>query len=890
MRYSFTKRMLSLVLTLVMVLSIVTVGIVSAGAATLSKPTIYVRDASGSGFALWAWTAEDNNLYSAWDTRPTSASATADADGWQAYPSVLAIGQNKQYSVKVTKSASTTVSDSWTEFVAFGDTWIEINEKGKFTVYDHNPDAEPKTKANAFKEAIWVDTQADEITDAADTTALVKFYEREAGVYRLYLPSGVDGTVPVYHSYDNLAIDGTVITPGDTFTFADGTEYAITGDVTGTLKVYQSANVYTMYMTGNSSLPIETSTAIVHKDQVERKGGNVYTADSTGTIDLQDTVSKIKGRGNSSWEASQRLYGKYAYNLTLENKTTELVDGDVKTKKYSMLANNADESMMRNLLIYNLADAIGLDYTPTIRVFDFYDNGNYHGTYTVCEKVEVGKSGLLSGVASLDDANEEVNPEWEDAEQKTNGKSSTSKGFYKYVDTPDPEDITGGYLLEFELSERFDNEVSGFVSSKGQPVVVKYPEFASKNEVLYIMDLFNKAESAIYDADADIEEISKYVDVESFAKMYLIQEFSKNIDAAVTSFYIYKQADKDGDGKLHASPVWDYDWTCGQFNDNRTVTDGTASLLDSTGWTTRYRCIDNNLAKGNNFQAQLCACPEYWDVVQGVWYTNFADKADAVLFDDATETLEASDALISDYYAMMKETIKCNESRWGFIAKDLTVEWKSYNTGATPVEVVNYLNDWLFDRYTWMGANIGTEPAPAAPALTIAAADDKGALADNGTVDAPVEVISDLIINLEADCVADYTLTVNGEAVKLNGNTYTVALEEDVVTEIAVTATAKHVATVSTYPDGIATETATFYVVKNTPEYLYGDADLDGIVTVMDATLIQQYCALLEDLSATSLLTADANGNGTVSVMDATHVQRFVADLTCSAKVGTVIE
>ena len=59
MRYSFTKRMLSLVLTLVMALSIVTVGMVSASAATLSKPTIYVRDASGSGFALWAWTAED---------------------------------------------------------------------------------------------------------------------------------------------------------------------------------------------------------------------------------------------------------------------------------------------------------------------------------------------------------------------------------------------------------------------------------------------------------------------------------------------------------------------------------------------------------------------------------------------------------------------------------------------------------------------------------------------------------------------------------------------------------------------------------------------------------------------------------------------------------------
>lgn len=895
MRYSISKRVLSLVLTLVMVLSVATVGIVSAGAATLSKPTIYVRDASGSGFALWAWTADDSNLYTAWDSRPTSASVTADEDGWQAYPSVLAIGQNKQYSVKVTKSASTSVSDSWTEFVAFGDTWIEISSKGKFTVYDHNPDDETVvTKATAYKEALWVDTQADEITDETDITALVKWYERDSSTFRLYLPSGMDvSAVPVYHSYSSLAIDGVSITPGDTVAFADGQEYAISGDVTGTLKVYQSANVYTMYMTGDNSLPIETSTAIVHKDQVERKGGNIYTADATGAIAIQDTISKIKGRGNSSWEASQRLYGKYAYNLTTNTKTKALVGGDVKTKKYSMLANNADESMMRNLVIYNLADAIGLDYTPTIRVYDVYDNGNYHGTYTVCEKVEVGSSGLLSGITSLDDDNADVNPDIEDAEQMTNGKSSTSAGFYKYVDSPDPADITGGYLLEFELSERFDNEISGFVSSKGQPVVVKYPEYATKNEVLYIMDLFNKAESAVYASDADINEISKYIDVESFAKMYLIQEMSKNIDAAVTSFYIYKESDLTGDGRLHASPVWDYDWTCGQFDDTRPVTGGTGDLLDSTGWTTRYRCIDNSTSKGNNLQAQLCACPEYWDVVQGVWYTNFADKASQVVFDDSTDTLEASDALISQYYAMMADTIKCNESRWGFISKDLTESWHSYDTGETPVEVVNYLNDWLYDRITWIGANIGTEPTPVAPQLTVTAADAKGTLAEAGTADAPVEVNADVVINLSAvaDVATDVTLTVNGEKVKLNAdNSYTVALEEGVATEIAYTATAKNVTTVSTATDAIATVSGTYYVTKNTPELIYGDADLDGVVSVLDATLIQQYCALLANLSDLQLTTADASGNGLVNVMDATHIQRYVAELSCSAYVGTVIE
>ncbi|MBE6825175.1 MAG: hypothetical protein E7513_07540 [Ruminococcaceae bacterium] len=893
---SILKRVLSLMLTLLIVVSIATVGMVASSAATLSKPTVYVRDASGLGYALWAWTAEDNNLFSAgWNARPTSDSATADENGWKAYASDIAIGQNKQYSMKITQTSDRTNSKSLVEFVAFGDLWIDISAKGKVSYYEYNPDdATVKTKATAYKEALWVDTQADEITDETDTTALVKWLERSSGTYRLYLPSGLDITaVPVYHSYENLSIDGVAITPGDTVQFADGQEYAISGDVTGTLKVYQSANVHTMYMTGQSSLPIETSSAIVSKDDVERKGGNIYTADATGAIAIQDTISKIKGRGNSSWEASQRIYGKYAYNLTTDTKTKALVGGDVKTKKYSMLANNMDESMMRNLFIYSLADAIGLDYTPTIRIYDVYDNGNYHGTYAVCEKVEVGSSGLLSGITSLDDDNADVNPEIEDAEQKNNGKSSSSAGFYKYVDSPDPADITGGYLLEFELSERFDNEISGFVSSKGQPVVVKYPEYATKNEVLYIMDLFNKAEAAVYASDADINEISKYIDVESFAKMYLIQEMSKNLDAAQTSFYIYKESDLTGDGRLHASPVWDYDWTCGQFEDTRPVTQGDSNLRTTTGWTTRYRRIDNNSSKDNNLQAKLCACPEYWDVVQGVWYTNFADTAFSYVFDDNTDTLEGSTAKISEFYAMMKESIKMNESRWGFISKDLTLEWRSYDTGDTPADVVNYLNDWLFDRLTWLDANIGTEPTPQAPQLTVTVLDAKGELAQEGTLEAPVVVNSDVTINAEAvsDFATDIALTVNGEKVKVDADgNYTVALTEGEATEITFTVTAKNVNTVSTSPDGIATFTATYYVVKEEPTLIYGDADLDGSVSIFDATKIQQYCAYIIKFNEAQLKCADVNASGSATIMDVTHIQRYLAELSCNPLVGTVVE
>ena len=45
--------------------------------------------------------------------------------------------------------------------------------------------------------------------------------------------------------------------------------------------------------------------------------------------------------------------------------------------------------------------------------------------------------------------------------------------------------------------------------------------------------------------------------MDSWAKMYLLQEFAMNLDAARTSFYLIKP---QGEDKLYASPVWDFDY------------------------------------------------------------------------------------------------------------------------------------------------------------------------------------------------------------------------------------------------------------------------------------------------------------------------------------------
>lgn len=84
--------------------------------------------------------------------------------------------------------------------------------------------------------------------------------------------------------------------------------------------------------------------------------------------------------------------------------------------------------------------------------------------------------------------------------------------------------------------------------------------------------------------------------------------------------------------------------------------------------------------------------------------------------------------------------------------------------------------------------------------------------------------------------------------------------------------------TLYVYKDSYAQQ----YAVENSinyeviPEYEIGDVDMNGIVNIRDATLIQSYAASIKELSDYQLSIADVNGDGTVNVSDATQIQRIL--------------
>lgn len=62
-------------------------------------------------------------------------------------------------------------------------------------------------------------------------------------------------------------------------------------------------------------------------------------------------------------------------------------------------------------------------------------------------------------------------------------------------------------------------------------------------------------------------------------------------------------------------------------------------------------------------------------------------------------------------------------------------------------------------------------------------------------------------------------------------------------------------------------------------EMTLGDINGDGIITVADATMIQEYAAELRDFDPTELCAADTNHDGIVSVSDATLIQQYAAEM-----------
>ena len=323
------------------------------------------------------------------------------------------------------------------------------------------------------------------------------------------------------------------------------------------LCLMKSANLPTIYLESDSG----TLDAVWADKEVE-ENGKMQILDTDGTLLYKGGLKGIKCRGNYSFAHFQ----KKSMTLTLKEEMSLLGLGS--SEKYSLVANASDPTLVRNEIARKMEAALETEYTNDGKFVDLYANGDYLGTYYLCETIEIGNERI-----QITDMEAGMELLYQKANYESLEMYETEDKKAKQMDV-NPADITGGYLVEREYEKRYKEEYafnpSSFRTQGGEYFVVKSPLYCSDEQIDYIKDYFDKAETAMLAKDGIHPQTGlaydAYIDVDSFVKKYLVEEVTKNYDGGVSSSYFYKDSDLL-DGRIKAAPIWDCDMSMGSYLD-----------------------------------------------------------------------------------------------------------------------------------------------------------------------------------------------------------------------------------------------------------------------------------------------------------------------------------
>ncbi|MBO2515735.1 MAG: hypothetical protein CW338_00465 [Clostridiales bacterium] len=518
----------------------------------------------------------------------------------------------------------------------------------------------------------------------------IRWKKTDSGKYDLYLPACMDtSSLRVYLTGDasDFEVNGETVAnreltgafvPGTTVTVSNGkNRYEVT--------VYQSANAGAVYLRTESG-----SLNYLSESKRHHEGGSVKIVDVNGEISYEGELDYVRLRGNYSFQVVKK-----SFHLKLPVKAKIL--GMKKAKTWLLLANYCDNSQIRDAIALDMADAAGMTFSMHYRFVDVYVNNSYYGTFMLTEKVQVGKNRVE--IFDLEEATEALNSR----PLSSYGQMGTDKvrnGSYKYYNIPnDPEDITGGYLIQIELSKRYVGSMCGFVTDCGQCILVKSPEFASKAQMQYIRSLVQSFENAI-SAEDGIDPVTgrhytEIADMTSMVQKYLIEEIMKNLDGNKTSFYMYKYPDSVST-KLFFGPVWDFDNSLGVYSDDKYAgkTNVPEGLLvgEKPG---AERSIEEYY-----FFPKLYAHEDFRAAVKEAYRTVFRPMIEVLLGQREPSGATGNLRSLDEYEALLAPSTRMNfllRPTLGKHDRDFPV-----NTGKTYHDNIEYIRDFLTVRMAYL--------------------------------------------------------------------------------------------------------------------------------------------------------------------------------------------
>ncbi len=375
-----------------------------------------------------------------------------------------------------------------------------------------------------------------------------------------------------------------------------------------------------------------------------------------GTL-IQEYPVLTRVRGNFSATHENKPY-RIKFN---DGKSHHMLKGSprdespAKCKKWVLINNYGDKTLMRNNIAYEVSRRVGMPFTPWCRCVDLVLNGDYRGTYQLTDYVGLDKNRI--NIAEMIES-----------------------------DT-DPESITGGYLIE--MNGYASGDPVYFNSNQGNPISIKDPDddVIQTAQFNYIRDYFNEMESRVFSADyTDPQKgYRSMLDLETFLKYFLSNEFSGNTDM-IWQVFMYKDR---GDSLIYTGPVWDNDLAL--ENDG-----GVYPGNEREDWTYTIRDAGNWM----NFVSRVLSDPYAMGRLREIW---------ALLRDDEVFTSENIVAYVDSLRTLVNASQRLNHLRWPYLLQQVHCNptvWGSWD------EEVNNVCRYVGGRVGWMDNKLsyGTLP------------------------------------------------------------------------------------------------------------------------------------------------------------------------------------
>ncbi len=421
--------------------------------------------------------------------------------------------------------------------------------------------------------------------------------------------------------------------------------------------------------TGIATLYLNTNESVAITDKTTDREGTVTIVGGAGcTPNQAESLAKMSGRGNYTWTLDKK-----PYKFSLDKKAA--LCGFPSGKKWALLANHYDRSLLRTAVAMNIGSQLnGMAWTPRVAPVDLYLNGVYQGSYSLIERVAIDPTRIPI------------------PELKNNANG---------VNDGQPN-ITGGYVLEWDFRASGDHNVS--VNSSGTVAIDEPGDDFDKNyvntgqgitqaQVNYIGAYLDTVDNVLM-GNSFTDPVNgwrKYIDQASAVDFYLVQEYTKNLDANMyTSVFMYKQRDSAagaGDGKLFFGPIWDFDTSMGAAN-------YPANQGSTSGWYLRDASTTSQTYANQNTPTwfnRLMQDPGFAAAVKARWVEKKSVFLNAPAYVDAQR-------------AIIQKSADANFAKWD-ITQNLEPGLQNVQ-GSYSAEITS-LKNWLNGRNSWISSQLG---------------------------------------------------------------------------------------------------------------------------------------------------------------------------------------